>query len=68
MSKPSIAELQKMARATFGRELSEAQAEAYRGRLPTMVQNVLRLQQWARRLGETAPAQVQRMLGTDGDD
>jgi hypothetical protein len=68
MSKPSIAELQKMARATFGRELSEAQAEAYRGRLPTMVQNVLRLQQWASRLGETAPAQVQRMLGTDGDD
>ncbi len=37
MSGPSIAELQKMARETFGRELSEAQAEAYRGRLPTMV-------------------------------
>jgi hypothetical protein len=68
MSGPSIAELQQMARATFGRELSEAQAEAYRGRLPTMVRNVERLQQWARGLGNAAPAQVQRMLGTDGDD
>jgi hypothetical protein len=68
MSEPSIAELQKMARATFGRELSEAQAMAYRGRLPTMVRNVERLQRWAEPLGDTAPAQVQRMLGTDGDD
>ncbi len=68
MSEPTIAELQKMARATFGRELSEAQALAYRGRLPTMVQNIQRLQGWAKRLGDTAPAQVQRMLGTDGDD
>lgn len=67
MSESSIAELQKMARQTFGRELSEAQAQAYRGRLPTMVQNVARLQRCARRLGDTAPAQVQRMLGTDGD-
>jgi hypothetical protein len=67
MSGPSIAELQRMARETFGRELSEAQAEAYRGRLPTMVRNVERLQQWARRLGVTAPAQVQKML-TGGED
>ncbi len=68
MSGPSIAELQKMARETFGRELSEAQALAYRGRLPTMVQNVARLQQGARRLGDTAPAQVQQMLvGGDGE-
>jgi hypothetical protein len=68
MSGPSIGELQQMARETFGRELTDAQAEAYRGRLPTMVQNVVRLQQWARRLGDTAPSQVQRMLGTEGDD
>jgi hypothetical protein len=68
MLKPSIAELQQMARATFGRELSERQAEAYRGRLPTMVKNVERLQQGAKRLGDTAPAQVQRMLGAAGDD
>jgi hypothetical protein len=65
MSKPSIAELQRMARATFGRELSEAQAEAYRGRLPTMVENVERLQQWASRLGDIAPAQIQQMLAGD---
>ncbi len=61
MSGPSIAELQKMARETFGRDLSEADAKAYRGRLPTMVQNVLRLQEWAPRLGDTAPAQIQQM-------
>ena len=67
MPEPSLQELQRLARETFGRELSEAQAEAYRGRLPTMAQNVLRLQQWAGRLGDTAPSQVQRMLGTDGD-
>jgi hypothetical protein len=68
MSGPSIAELQKMARETFGRELSEAQALAYRGRLPTMVQNIARLQQWAKRLGDTAPAQVQQMLAGSGDE
>ena len=68
MSGPSIAELQKMARETFGRELSEAQALAYRGRLPTMVRNVERLQQWARHLGDTAPAQVQQMLTGAGDE
>ena len=68
MSGPSIAELQKMAREAFGRELNEAEAEAYRGRLPTMIRNVERLQQWARGLGDTPPAQVQRMLRTDGDD
>ena len=68
MSGPSIAELQRMARATFGRELNEAQAEAYRGRLPTMIENVARLQQWTRRLGDAEPSQVQRMLGADGDD
>ena len=68
MSGPSIAELQKMARETFGRELSEAQALAYRGRLPTMVRNVERLQQWARRLGDTAPAQIQQMPARAGDE
>ena len=61
MSGPSIAELQKMARETFGRELSEAQAQAYRGRLPTMVRNVELLQRCAKRLGDIAPAQIQQM-------
>jgi hypothetical protein len=68
MSGPSIAELQRMARETFGRELSEAKALAYRGRLPTMVQNIERLQRWASRLGDTAPSQVQQMLRPEGDD
>jgi hypothetical protein len=67
MPEPTIADLQRMARESFGRELSEAEAQAYRGRLPTMVQNVQRLQQWALRLGDTAPSQVQRMSGTDDD-
>jgi hypothetical protein len=67
MSGPSIAELQRMARETFGRELSEAEAEAARGRLPTMVRNVERLRQWEKRLGDTAPAQVQQTLA-GGDD
>jgi hypothetical protein len=67
MSGPSIAELQKMARETFGRELSEAEAEAARSRLPAMVQNAGRLRQWEKRLGDTAPAQVQQML-PGGDD
>ncbi len=67
MSEPTTTELQQTARDTFGRELSEAQALAYRGRLPTMVMNVERLQQWAGRLRDTAPAQVLRMLGTDDD-
>ena len=62
MAGPSIAELQQMAREVFGRELSAAEAEAYRGRLPTMAQNVRRLRQWEPRLRDAEPAQVQRML------
>ena len=61
MSRPSLDELKRMARETFGRELSDAQAEAYRGRLPTMVQNVRRLRDWERRLGTIDPALVQRL-------
>jgi hypothetical protein len=67
MPEPTIADLQRMARESFGRELSEAEAQAYRGRLPTMVQNVQRLQQWALRLGDIGPSQVQQMPGTDDD-
>ena len=43
MPAPSSAELQQIAREAFGRELSEAQAEAYRARLPTMAKNLARL-------------------------
>ena len=62
MAGPSIAELQQMAREAFGRELSAAEADAYRGRLPTMAQNVRRLRQWEKRLRAAEPAQVQRVL------
>jgi predicted Zn-dependent peptidase len=65
MAEPSIAELQQMARESFGRELSEAQAASYRGRLPTMAQNVRRLRQWEERLRAVEPAQVQRVLEDD---
>jgi hypothetical protein len=47
----------------FGRELSDAQAEAYRGRLPTMAKNVRLLRDWERRLGTIDPALVQRVGG-----
>jgi len=62
MAGPSIAELQQMAREAFGRELTDAEADAYRGRLPTMAQNVRRLRQWEERLRAAEPAQVQRVL------
>jgi hypothetical protein len=63
MPGPSLDELKRMARETFGRELCDAQAEAYRGRLPTMAQNVRRLRDWERRLGTLDPALVQRLGG-----
>jgi hypothetical protein len=62
MPAPSTAELQRMAREAFGRELSEAQAEACRARLPTMARNVARLRAWEPGLADTAPAQVQVTL------
>jgi transcription elongation GreA/GreB family factor len=62
MAGPSIAELQQTAREAFGRELTEAEADAYRGRLPTMAQNIRRLRQWEERLRAAEPAQVQRVL------
>jgi len=64
MSSPSMDDLKRMARETFGRELSDAQAEAYRGRLPTMARNVRRLRDWERRLGTIDPALVQRVGGS----
>ena len=52
-----------MARESFGRELSDAQAEAYRGRLPTMVRNRRLLRDWERRLDTIGPSQVQLLGG-----
>ncbi|HEX5078778.1 MAG TPA: hypothetical protein VFV80_06460 [Geminicoccaceae bacterium] len=61
MEKPSVAELQEMARAVFGRELSEAQAMAYRGRLPTMARIVQRIRELEPRLRHAHPAQTIRL-------
>lgn len=61
MAKPSVAELQEMARTLFGRELSEAQAEAYRGRLPTMARIVQRLREVEPRLRDAHPTQIMRV-------
>ncbi len=63
MARPSLDDLKRMARETFGRELSDAQVEAYRGRLPTMANNVRLLRDWERRLGTIDPALVQRVGG-----
>lgn len=68
MPAPSTAELQRIAREAFGRELSAAQAEACRVRLPTMAKNVARLREWERQLGDMAPAQVQITLEAAGDE
>jgi hypothetical protein len=64
MASPSVAELQEMARTLFGRELSEAQAEAYRGRLPTMARIVQRVRALEPRLREAHTAQVMRVPET----
>jgi hypothetical protein len=64
----TIEELKRMARETFGRELSDAQVEAYRGRLPTMVRNVERIREWEPRLRHAEPALVQRVVTRGGDE
>lgn len=61
MPDTSVAELQEMARALFGRELSEAQAEAYRGRLPTMARIVQRVRALEPRLREAHPAHIMQV-------
>lgn len=63
MPKPSIEALKREALEVFGVTLTDEQAVACRGRLPTMLENVRLLQGWAGRLGETAPAQIQRVIG-----
>ena len=61
MAKPSVADLQEMARTVFGYELSGAQAEAYRGRLPTMARIVQRLRELEPRLRDAHPVQMMRL-------
>jgi hypothetical protein len=63
MASPSLDDLKRMARESFDRELSDAQAEAYRGRLPTMARNIRLLRDWERRLDLIDPSQVQQPGG-----
>ncbi len=68
MKKPSIAELQHMARETFGRDLSEAEAQASRARLPGMVRTVSLLEQWGERLRHAEPAVTYSLPALEIDD
>jgi hypothetical protein len=68
MANPTVAELQEMARTVFGRELSEAQAEAYRGRLPTMVRIVQRVRALEPRLRDAHPAEIMQVPETRRHD
>jgi len=58
MKDPTTAELQAMARDSFGRTITEAEAESYRPRLPVLVRNVAILREWEGRLREWEPAAV----------
>jgi hypothetical protein len=58
MAQLSTGELKGMALETFGKVLTDAQAEAYRGRLPVMVAAANLLAEWQGRLGEAEPASV----------
>ncbi len=68
MSRLSITEVQKMARETFGRGLSEGEIEVYRTRLPAMVQAVTMLEEWESRLKDTVPVTVHVTPVVDTDD
>jgi len=65
MAKPDTETLRRQARDVFGRELSTAQIEAYRGRLPTMLRNLQILEAWQARLRLAHPALVQRVRAGD---
>lgn len=67
MSSPPNDDLKQRALVVFGKVLSDDQLELYKGRLPTMLQNVERLDQWSKRLGNGEPAQIQCLL-TNVDD
>ncbi len=65
MTRPSVAELQEIARENFGRELSEAQAKAYRGRLPTMARIVQLVRRLEPDLRDAHPAEIMRVPETE---
>jgi hypothetical protein len=58
----STSELQQLAREVLGHDVSAAQAEAYRARLPTMARVVRTLRKWEPQLREVEPAAVYRAL------
>lgn len=68
MAKLSVKELQEIARSHFGRDLSEEQALAYRGRLPTMARIVERVRQLEPQLRDAQPAQIMRVAETRRHD
>ena len=69
MSSFSIDDLRRQALDVFGKELTDEQLEVYKGRLPTMLQNVRLLQDWEKRLEQAHPAQIQRITAApDGDE
>lgn len=65
MSDPTSKELQAMAREVFGREVSAAEAEAYRARLPALARTKALLRDWAPHLAGTEPATVYRVANPD---
>lgn len=68
MSSLSIDDLRREALEVFGKALSDEQLEIYKGRLPTMLQNVRLLESWDRRLDQAHPAQIQCPVDMqDGD-
>lgn len=67
MAHVSVTELQQMARDTFARDLTAEQAEAYRARLPVMVQAVQLVQAWEPRLRASEPAAVHHTPVSGGE-
>jgi hypothetical protein len=61
MADPEINDLRQAVKDVFGRELSVAETERYRGRMPTMLQNVGLLAAWASRLGTIGSATILRL-------
>jgi len=55
-------ELKQHVLKVFGQSLSDEQIEAYKGRLPTMLQNVKLLEDWGKHLAHAHPAQIQHLF------
>ncbi len=68
MSQPSTAELRRMARETLGRELDDAELEAMRHRLPTMIKSLDILRDREARLRDIEPVTVYRVPEQGGTD